>query len=197
MSRGLRRFSTRKETLNIGILAKTLLICELLTCAINSQAEVNELQAELIDLREENERLQKDAKRRESTANNLDGNRDRVANRDVINGELPRLIDVEATFYTAFCDTGCTGVTASGYDVSNTIHTPDGLRIIAADTSVIPLKSTVKVTLANGDSFKAQVLDRGGAIKGGRIDILVKTRDEAYKLGRQSATVEIITEGKR
>ena len=97
----------------------------------------------------------------------------------------------EATFYTAFCPTGCTGVTATGVDVSNTIY-HEGKRIIAVDPSVIPLGSHVKVTLEDGTSFEATAQDVGGAIKGNRIDILVASRDEAYRLGRQTVKVEIL-----
>lgn len=106
-------------------------------------------------------------------------------------------ISVEATFYTAFCSTGCIGITATGLDVSSTIYTPDGYRVIAVDPSVIALGSIVKVTLDNGDSFEAKAEDTGGDIRGNRIDILVESSDEAFRLGRQAATVEILTEGKR
>src|SRR5690606_22085732 len=94
--------------------------------------------------------------------------------------------EFEATFYTAFCPTGCTGITATGIDVQNTIYYA-GKRIIAVDPNVIPLGSTVKVTLANGDSFEAITGDTGEAIKGRRIDVLVASRDEAYRLGRMTA----------
>lgn len=86
-------------------------------------------------------------------------------------------INVEATAYTAFCDTGCIGVTATGLDVSSTIYTPDGYRVIAVDPSVIALGSIVKVTLDNGDSFEAKAEDTGGDIRGNRIDILVESTD--------------------
>ena len=99
--------------------------------------------------------------------------------------------EFEATFYTAFCPTGCTGITATGIDVRNTIY-HEGKRVIAVDPNVIPLGSNVKVTLANGDSFEATAQDVGGAIKGNRIDILVASRDEAYRLGRMTAKVEVI-----
>ena len=107
------------------------------------------------------------------------------------------VIDVEATFYTAFCSTGCTGITATGLDVSSTIYTPDGYRVIAVDPSVIALGSIIKVTLDNGDSFEAKAEDTGGDIRGNRIDILVESTDEAFRLGRQAASIEIISEGKR
>jgi len=94
----------------------------------------------------------------------------------------------EATFYTAFCDTGCIGITSSGYDVSNTIYY-EGMRILAAPKN-IPLYTVFNVTLEDGENFKAIVLDRGGDIKGNRIDILVKDRAYAYKKGRQIATMQ-------
>ncbi|MBO0602722.1 3D domain-containing protein [Sporosarcina sp. E16_3] len=100
----------------------------------------------------------------------------------------------EATFYTAFCPTGCTGVTASGYDVSSTIHY-EGMRILAAPESV-PLYSILRITLADGSTFDGIVLDRGGDIGAGRIDILVKTRQEAYVLGRQAVEVRLVRRGK-
>src|SRR5690606_16318850 len=65
----------------------------------------------------------------------------------------------EATFYTAFCPTGCIGVTASGYDVSNTIYY-QGYRIVAMPPN-IPFYTKLKITLEDGTSFKAIVLDRG------------------------------------
>lgn len=107
-----------------------------------------------------------------------------------------RLIEVEATFYTAQCE-GCIGITKTGYDVRETIYTSEGLRIIAVDPSVIPLGSIVRVKLEDGTEFKAQALDIGSAIKGARIDVLVSTRKEAYRLGRQAAEIEIIKEGDR
>ena len=103
---------------------------------------------------------------------------------------------VEATFYTAFCPTGCIGVTATGYDVSQTIYSPEGYRVIAVDPSQIPLNSIVEVSLADGQTFKAKAMDTGGDVKGARIDVLVADRDEAYRLGRQQASVKIIERGR-
>lgn len=128
--------------------------------------------------------LEKDMERIERA---MDGDRDAS---DISS----RSIDVEATFYTARCE-GCTGITKTGIDVMETIYTPDGKRIIAVDPSILELGTLVKVTLENGDSFEARAEDTGGAIKGSRIDILVESRDEAYRLGKQSAKVEIISEG--
>jgi len=95
----------------------------------------------------------------------------------------------EATFYTAGCE-GCTGITASGVDVRNTTHYK-GYRVIAADRS-IPFGTIMRITLEDGTVFDGIVADRGGAIKGRRLDILVETRACAYELGRQQVKVEII-----
>lgn len=96
----------------------------------------------------------------------------------------------EATYYTAFCPTGCIGTTASGYQVSNTIYY-QGLRIVAAPPN-IPFYTKLRISFANGDKMDAIVLDRGGDIQAGRLDILVTSRDEAYRLGRQQVKVEVI-----
>ena len=96
----------------------------------------------------------------------------------------------EATYYSAFCSTGCTGVTATGDDVSSSIYVR-GKRVIAVDPNVIPLGSTVRVTTPN-ESFEATALDTGGDIKGNRIDILVESTEKAYSLGRHSVKVEVL-----
>lgn len=100
-------------------------------------------------------------------------------------------INVEATAYTAFCDTGCIGITATGVDVSNTIY-HEGKRIIAVNPSQIPLGSTVNVTLSDGSSFEATAQDTGGDIVNGRIDLLVESTEEAMQFGRQEVSIEVV-----
>lgn len=101
-------------------------------------------------------------------------------------------LTVEATAYTAFCDSGCIGVTRTGYDVSNTIYY-EGMRVIAIDPNVIPLHSILEVK-TDTETYTAIALDTGGAIKGNRIDILMDTKNEAYQFGRQNAEVRILKE---
>lgn len=94
----------------------------------------------------------------------------------------------EITYYSAYCPT-CGewgGITATGYDISNTI-TYEGMGIIAVDPSMIPLRSIVEV---DGTAYIA--LDTGGAIKGRRIDILVESTERAYQLGRHNAQVKVL-----
>jgi len=145
------------------------------------EAELAEYKRNLADKVEELERLKDEIEALKSKQNEAE----RVDNKQVGAGKT-----FEATFYTAFCPTGCTGVTATGIDVSNTIYHEDK-RIIAVDPNVIPLGSHVRVTLEDGTSFEATALDVGGDIQGNRIDILVKTREEAYRLGRQKVRVEV------
>ena len=97
---------------------------------------------------------------------------------------------MEATAYTAHCDTGCTGVTATGIDVTGGIY-HEGKRVIAVDPSRIPLGSTVRVK-SGGQSFEAKAIDTGGDIVGNRIDILVGSPEEAVSFGRQDAEVTVI-----
>lgn len=99
-----------------------------------------------------------------------------------------KTINVVATAYIALCDTGCTGITATGLNVMNTASK----NVIAVDPSVIPLHSKVKVSLPNGETFYAVAEDTGGDIKGGRIDILMATHSEAVSFGRQNAVVTIL-----
>lgn len=81
--------------------------------------------------------------------------------------------------------------TANGTEVANTIYSPEGHRIIAVDTSVIPMNTVVRVTM-NGNSFLAKASDTGSAIKGNKIDLLVSSPSEAIKNGVQTATIEIV-----
>lgn len=92
--------------------------------------------------------------------------------------------------YTAGC-TGCSGITASGYDVRNTIYSPEGYRIVAASKE-FAIGTKLRLTYKDGTSFVAVVLDRGGAITKGKLDVLVSSKQEAYRLGRQQVKVEIV-----
>lgn len=107
-----------------------------------------------------------------------------------------RVLNMLATAYVSFCDTGCIGETSIGIDVSNSI-TIDNMRIIAVDPSIIPLYSILKVE-TNNESFIALAADKGGDIKGNRIDILVAVHDtsKAFDFGKQNARVTVLREGK-
>lgn len=97
----------------------------------------------------------------------------------------------KATFYAVGDNFTPGTVTANGTDVSNTIYSPEGHRIIAVDPSVIPLNSIVEVTY-NGETFTAKASDTGSAINGNKIDILVSDAGEANANGLVSVHVKVI-----
>lgn len=98
----------------------------------------------------------------------------------------------EATAYAVGDGLTPNTYTRNGTDVSNTIYTPDGYRIIAVDMNVIPLNSIVRVTYADGTTFLAMACDTGSAIVGNKIDVLYSSPSEALSFGRQNVTVEFI-----
>lgn len=90
----------------------------------------------------------------------------------------------ELTAYCA-CSKCCgksDGITASGTKATQG-------RTIAADTSILPFGTAVYI---NGQKYIVE--DKGGAVKGKRIDIFFNSHQEAIKFGRQYATVYIKTE---
>jgi len=73
------------------------------------------------------------------------------------------------------------GITASGSKAK-----PG--RTIAADTSVFPFGTKLKVP-GYGIGI---VEDRGGAIKGAKIDLFFRTHKQALEWGRKTVTVEVL-----
>ncbi len=61
-------------------------------------------------------------------------------------------------------------------------------RTVSVDTDVIPFGSIVVI---NGHEYVAE--DRGGAIKGNKVDVYFDSHDEALEFGRQTAEVFIKT----
>lgn len=99
----------------------------------------------------------------------------------------------EATAYIAMCDTGCTGITATGVDVRNTTKYK-GRTVIAVDPKVIPLGTKLVVKLADGTEIAGIAADTGGAIKGRRIDLLMESREAALRFGRQDVLIAVWVE---
>jgi len=96
----------------------------------------------------------------------------------------------EATAYTAFCSEGCTGITATGLDVSETT-TYKGRTVIATDPKEIPLGTRITIRTADGGEIAGISQDRGSAIKGRKLDVLVASEKEARQFGRQKVRVKI------
>ena len=105
------------------------------------------------------------------------------------------------TGYGPNCN-GCSGFTASGYDVRNTMTYLDNqfgeVRILAADPS-IALYSIVRVSnIPNMDPFIAIVLDRGGNVgfdRGTMFDLLYADESQAIHK-TDNVTFEILRYGR-
>lgn len=144
------------------------------------------LNATITYLTEENKKAAKHTKTKKVQKINKKRSEDKPASKST-NTKAVKSHEVVATAYTAFCSTGCTGKTRTGYDVSNTSYY-NGKRIIAVDPEVIPLYSLVQVTY-EGNSFQAYAIDTGGDIKNNRIDILMDSEQEANAFGRKNVRV--------
>lgn len=83
------------------------------------------------------------------------------------------------------CGEWADGITASGYSVWT-----NGMNLVAADTSVLPLGSLVSIPGYDSGNV-VPVLDRGGAIKGNRLDVLYPTHERALQWGVQRLEVTV------
>ncbi|HEX7008570.1 MAG TPA: 3D domain-containing protein [Phycisphaeraceae bacterium] len=83
------------------------------------------------------------------------------------------------------CGDSADGITASGYSVWT-----NGMKLAAADTRLLPFGTIISVPGYNSGR-PIQVLDRGGKIKGHRLDVLYPTHEAALQWGVQRLTVTI------
>ena len=108
-----------------------------------------------------------------------------------ITGRRVRQLLMEVTAYCACqkcCGPRAQGVTASGRHV-----TYNNGRFVAADTSILKFNTNLIIPgYANNKPVK--VLDRGGAIKGNKLDVFFASHQEARKWGRQKLWVTVIDE---
>ena len=84
------------------------------------------------------------------------------------------------------CGPNAQGITASGKDITYN----DG-RFVAADTRNLPF-GTKLVIPGYHNTLPVEVIDRGGAIKGDKLDVFFPTHEEALQWGRQTVEVKII-----
>ena len=99
-----------------------------------------------------------------------------------------RVVWMEVTAYSP--DEQSCGIWADGITASNKSVWTNGMRLVAADTRLFPFGTILSVpTYNNGDVVP--VLDRGGAIKGKRLDVLYATHERAMQFGRQQLPVTI------
>ena len=109
----------------------------------------------------------------------------------IFNGRIIRPARTMTMVTTAYspdersCGPNADGTTASGKSVWT-----NGMKMAAADTRVLPFGTLISVP-GYYDDQPVPVLDRGGAIKGRRLDMLYPTHEIAKKWGRQKQTVTI------
>ncbi|AMM91600.1 3D domain-containing protein [Peribacillus simplex] len=93
-----------------------------------------------------------------------------------------KTITVNATAYTANCK-GCSGITASGLNLKKNPNA----KAISVDPKVIPLGTKVHVE-GYGEAIAA---DKGGAIKGNKIDVFYSSHSKAMNWGRKTVKVKV------
>ena len=107
----------------------------------------------------------------------------------VMTSSAPRIVLMEVTAYCPCkkcCGPKAQGLTASG----KRINFNDGL-FVAADKNVFDFHTKLKIPgYANGRAVP--VLDRGGAIKGNKLDVFFRSHAEALKWGRQRIAVTVV-----
>lgn len=110
---------------------------------------------------------------------------------DSSNTPRRHIIWMEVTAYcpcTKCCGEQAAGITASGKTVGH-----NNGRFVAADTRLLPFGTQLSIPGYHGGQI-VPVLDRGGAIKGNRLDVYFPTHQEALKWGRQRLPVTVIEE---
>jgi 3D (Asp-Asp-Asp) domain-containing protein len=99
-----------------------------------------------------------------------------------------RTIRMEVTAYcprTKCCGENAQGLTASGHDVSY-----NNSRFVAADTDNLAFGT--KLVIPGYAGGAVEVIDRGGAIKGNKLDVFFPTHEEALQWGRQFLDVTVL-----
>ena len=103
-------------------------------------------------------------------------------------GPRTRTMLMEVTAYCPCprcCGPRAQGITASGRRVSY-----NGGRFVAADTRLLKFNTKLRIP-GYADNAPVEVIDRGGAIKGNKLDVYFHSHQEARKWGRQKLWVTI------
>lgn len=87
-------------------------------------------------------------------------------------------------------DTRSCGPDANGHTA--TLHSvfTNGMKLVAADTRILPFGTMLSIP-GYDDNHIVPVLDRGGAIKGNKLDLLFPTDEEARQWGRKRMLVTV------
>ena len=99
-----------------------------------------------------------------------------------------RTISMTVTGYSPgeeSCGDSADGITSSLHSVWT-----NGMKMVAADTRILPLGTVVSVPGYHGQQL-VPVLDRGGKIKGNRLDLLYPTAQQALNWGVKKVKVTV------
>lgn len=168
--------------------------------AIEKNTKLNDSNKELNDnnqqIKEKNEKLKEEVKTLEGKValKKKEEQQQQPVHASHTPVESKHTMTLEATMYIAFCDSGCIGITATGKDVSNTVY-HNGRRVVAVDPNVIPLHTVMELEYPDGTREEVVALDTGGAIKGEKVDILVRKKSRAINFGRQDVTIRVLKWG--
>lgn len=99
-----------------------------------------------------------------------------------------RIVWMEVTAYCA-CPK-CCGPNAQGITASGKLIDYHGGKFVAADTNVLPFGT--RLLIPGYDANTVEVIDRGGAIKGNKLDVFFSTHQDALQWGRQWVPVTVI-----
>lgn len=95
---------------------------------------------------------------------------------------------------TAYCPCQiCCGPNAQGLTASGKPVTHNAGRFVAADTTRLAFGSLLRIP-GYHNATPVPVLDRGGAIKGNKLDVYFPTHEQAKQWGRQWLLVSIVSE---
>lgn len=100
-----------------------------------------------------------------------------------------RVMMMEVTAYcpcTKCCGENAQGITASGKPVTHN----EG-RFVAADTRVLPFNTQLSIP-GYYNASPVPVIDRGGAIKGNKLDVYFDSHEDAKQWGRRIIPVRVL-----
>ncbi len=107
------------------------------------------------------------------------------------NGMVARPVRTMRMLVTAYCPCRkCCGKHADGKTASGYSVWVNGGKMVAADTRVLPFGTLVSVPGYHGGEI-VPVLDRGGKIKGRRLDLLFPTHAQAKRFGKRWVDVRV------
>ena len=109
-------------------------------------------------------------------------------------GPAYRVVETILMEVTAYCPcTKCCGPLARGLTASGLPVSHNDSRFVAADVRVLPFGTTIRIPGYHGEQGAVvPVIDRGGAIKGKRLDVYFPTHRRALEWGRQILPVQVV-----